>query len=179
MEILRSRLLSIAGLPCWGLEFGFGGSLTFNFGDPYLRTSNGNLKSPDRIRQKKYITVSGEFYFWISDGYWQLIKHGNELINRESEPRDVYRNLREIDSEPIVSFCADFEKGVTELDFGNGNSLVVKRYEDFEDTHALWHIFYQDTVLSQMANGTLEREKVSSGESNVIPGQYFQIALID
>ena len=77
MRRIRQSFRPVIGLPCWGVENGWGSFLTFEFGQPSLVIREPYISDAPtkRVRARaaqRLVNPRGEWHLWIYCCAWQL-----------------------------------------------------------------------------------------------------------
>jgi hypothetical protein len=96
------------GLPCWGVEPGYGLSLTLEFGDPHLEIREPRPPQAHWSRRframmaRRRVFVHGEWHLWLWDCDWAVFLDGRR-VGDCSGLRRVRRAAEVLDGQALVS----------------------------------------------------------------------------
>jgi hypothetical protein len=135
------------GLPCWNAKSGYSGSLTMEFGNPFLQIREPRLSrdslTPDTPEYwaHRLVTVRGQWHLWIHSCAWQVFT-GQKRVGHSnlsgSSKRPIDRAAHELDGQKLVHIEVGPQGKTTVFEFDLGSRLESKPYNQTSDQWLLY-----------------------------------------
>src|SRR5687767_13366715 len=158
MNIVETKFQELYGIVCWKVEWDRNLNLSMNFGQPSLsilepRIVKSKYKKVNDSFKYRGVTLRGEWYFWVLNGYWKLsIENFDEVTGANSYKRKSMA-LARLDSQKLTQVSVNPETSATQLDFDLGASLSIRRI-DIKSDGDIWSLYQPNGyVLSVRADG--------------------------
>ncbi len=147
LRVFESAFKKLYGKPCWGVRKGYGSSLQFNFGKPYLEIREpiiADRKSSQRVREvlaRRSAAVRGDWLLWIYICDWEILRKGKRFLKSSSPEERIERVVGLLDGEKLVRFTLVPRGLHCIFEFDLGSVLKTKPYNR---SHEQW-LLYEPT----------------------------------
>lgn len=163
---------ALYGQPCWPAKRGYGGFLTFEFGEPHLEVDEPRLSryvfSPKRQEKvlQRLVTVHGDWHLWVYCCDWSIAYHGRQLARFGSRPQRVDHALTLLDGQALTTVSVAPQDGSTTFPRLHTPHLALRPQERTVDTlRGLWvraHGPGRRPVLLQARKRAAKREPLET-----------------
>lgn len=126
-------LRRLYGLPCWGVQRGYGSFLTLEFGHPHLRIrepfpTDSASRRLQELAAKRLIRPAGDFHLWIYACDWAVFE-GSRLVGDSGTRRRIDRAASYLNGQKLLSAQLILRGMRTILEFDLGGRLETKSYD--------------------------------------------------
>lgn len=178
--MISDILQKIYNKPCYLVKQISGSSLTFEFGQPYLkilepRVSESKFKSVRQLFSLRNVTVAGEWHIWIYCCNWVLKINNRKIATNNSSGRMIDKALCCIDGQKLLNVIVNPSNGNSVFEFDLGGRLETISYGE-DEVNEQWMLFEQEgNVLSIRDDG---RYSYQSGDTPTDEQIWHEIASI-
>lgn len=140
----------ILGLPAWGVQTGYGGNLSFDFGEPRLKVTE---RTPG-LRRSAF--VEGEWRLWTYCCHWLARQDGIQLAWSEDADLLTERAAARLNGQKLTAVAVDPMERRATFTFDLGGVLETWPYGD-DATDEQWIIFSRNETFSYRDDGGFSR----------------------
>lgn len=147
MQLIEKIVSKIYDLPCWHVQQGQGSFLTFEFGQPHLKTREAKdtktlLHKAEESHSRRRVTIRGEWHLWIYDCHWEIYHDTRLAAKSESSSSKIGKALKWLDGQKIINIQINPYSADTVFDFEYGDRLMTRSYEKSEQSpYEQWYLF--------------------------------------
>ena len=163
-RLSKPEVLQVAkkllGKPCWAAMCGYGSTLTFEFGRPFVvihePISNPRAVSK-RVRanlKRRHAWVHGEWRIWLYLCHWEIHIEGQSLATSRSKIGRIERALSVLQGQALSNLSCNSGKGSFRFEFDFGG-VINTRADSRRPNDVQWVLSMPGKrTLDIYANGT-------------------------
>ena len=132
--IFRRVFRRLYGLPCWNVKGGYGGFLTFEFGQPHLHVDEPHEPRGEvslrmrRLFAHRHVYVRGDWHLWIYCCDWFVYESG-KLVGECSSKSRIQRAAWALDGQKLIAVSIIPRGTHSIFEFDLGGRLETKPYD--------------------------------------------------
>jgi len=135
LNAVEAAFQPVLGLPCWGVQCGYGSFLTLEFGQPHLEVveprpiPDGASEKTRRQLGRRLVTVHGDWHLWLYCCHWFVYANGARAGD-SSTKKSVQEAVRVLAGQKLVAIKVNQLPGRSAFEFDLGARLVTRPYDD-------------------------------------------------
>lgn len=164
MEQTKEFLAPFIGQLIWQVRRGHGSFLTLEFGMPHLSVREPIPPNPDRsekvrrILQRRHVTVTGDWHFWVQYGDWRISTPNGALTSDHRPGSPFDECLLDLDGQKLTSIEPGNREGSCTFNFDLGGVLEIWPSAEIPDDQ--WSLYgWNGDIVTCRNDGVLVFEK--------------------
>jgi hypothetical protein len=164
MDQIREFFTPFLGQLVWQVRRGHGSFLTMEFGMPHLSVREPMNASPDnsskvkRNLQRRHVTITGDWHFWVQYGEWKISTNNGVLTSDDPSGSQSEECLRDLGGQRLVSVESGAREKSLAFNFDLDTTLEIWPSSQIPDDQ--WSLYnWNGDIVTCRNDGTLVVEK--------------------
>jgi len=164
MDQIKKFFVTFIGQLAWQVRRGHGSFLTMEFGMPHLAVrepiaaSWDSLEKVKRNLQRRRVTVTGDWHFWVQYGDWKISTSSGVLTSGHLQSSEADECLRDLEGQKLTSVEPGNRRGAWLFKFDLGGILEIWPSTQLPEDQWSFH-GWDGEIVTCRSDGTLVSER--------------------